>query len=1490
MKKLIITTFAIILLLFLISSIIADVQKNPDDPEKSISNLDSVTKTNINNIQNYVQSNFPDLASNPQAGKIIVGVDGELEFRYNDKLLLSVPKGLQLEYKDNKMVVSGKSTRASGSGSYSKGTIPPLIINGKEIGDSAQGYPFYVEFEQNKKEGTEKMRIQGGYYHLQLSQYEATMNGNTQIIKTNFNLDGIRDAEIVIDSKTGKVKSFTAKFNEFNGGSFSIEGNTYNSLKEATVNLDENGKIIYAKLTSLKGGSYNFEYRGKNFGFEVGANGQIEFDPQNKKITGSKIDNARVDGNEIEGASEFKLELNEEGKVISAYVDKGVFYSDKNELVKSKTGGSFYVFLDGRNIPEDLKGKNVISFGDEKVKIQGTLSVEGLRSSNNAVYSYEGLKNKLGKEDPYTEFNRKNSFFDVQKGDCVFNNGQHEVLIQDGQAKVRLLPENPSRGYNPASFGFDYTTKEGMKIQGVFNVDKNEYTVTGFTINGKNVVVSIPFEKINTNPSTNQELIIQNKDVQVSILNSQLKQKEDQISKESDPDKKANLQLEKLKIENQILILNGGSVNDAITKISEFRDLSENLQVRAKAELEIADLMNKKATSIDVPKTYSISNDKQTGTGIGPGFSVPIYTSQKIDFEVDKSGNIHAFYYEGKRIELNGENTEIPSGLAEGNRNAIQNLIDNGASLDNLKKTDERTLKLSGYSLDSTEYKQTLQIKQEVMDLLSSAGDYALKNNDKSLQKSVAIKTAEAYISARQNEEAIKELKKISEDESFSKETRRDALILMATSNFQGSASSNGDLVNKNIYDALQLDLSNSNANGIKQGLDRYYLREYASMASNDAKKTDEEVGRMVGDGRGAWQTTKDIASIMFNPTTNIYLVTSKADEMLKQQGENYDLSSQRYIAATQLDKLNERGVDLGKYSQSSVLDKFENIYTSNNFDSVISLDQLRGYIQTANFDPSKAEASPESLENLRSIILQQHGEDALRQFNDNMLKTLNYMNIIENSYQNDPTLYRIVRGYDSSAETEYNGKVPLSEAFKNYRIGEEIGYTGKEKILLAAGDVLLNPLTYVGIGEVGNLLKASEQVGKQVLSNVAIEGASLVSPELGAVAALADITHGFAKGKGISAEMRTIEDSSSGERSLFAKIENAEQNIDDFAKKVGASKVDKEAKTLTLSDGKVIAYGSELPEAARIVPEQNLIEEAGKSAESAEMKYAEAVQEGASKRTVEIESQAAVVEVNFEGSPYIPNLNTLIEGNPSFLRSKVTKLEYLQDFDKGNREGSMLYQATLLDGTKQYLAVKEINLEKLQEDILRYGPQSSPIVFNKLDYYLTTNEIAQELKSQMQRLKEVNPDWVPYFITNNNENKFIIYSEAYISQNPKWLGGNWKDIDYLTSDDNYVRFLDELKNSNPQIRDKLVNELNQLKQKAGSGFDRTFAISDGHKKNIMVWIKEENNIIEDIEIRPIDCYDPISLYPDHIREAKLKWVDDLVNKINTKLIFILAH
>ena len=525
MRKLITIAFAIILLIFLISFIIADVPVNvqkPGDPETNVNNLDSVTKTNIDNIQNYAQSNFPDLASNPSSGKIIVGADGELEFRYNNKLLLSVPKGLKLEYKDNKMVVSGKSSPVFyGSGSATQRTVPPLVINGKEIGDSAQGYPFYVEYEQNKKEGTEKMRIQGGYYHLQLSQYEATMSGNTQIIKTNFNLNGIRDAEIVIDSKTGKVKSFTAKFNEFNGGSFSVEGNTYNSLKEATVNLDENGKIIYAKLTSLKGGSYNFEYNGKNFGFDVGANGQIEFDPQNKKITGSKIDNARVDGNKIEGASEFKLELNEEGKVISAYVDKGVFYSDKNELVKSKTGGSFYVFLDGRNIPEDLRGKNVISFGEEKVKIQGTLSVEGLKSSNNAGYFYEGIKNKLSKEDPYTEFNRKNSFFDVQKGDCVFNNGQHEVLIQEGQAKVRLLPENPSRGYNPASFGFDYTTKEGMKIQGVFNVDKNEYTVTGFTINGKNVVVSIPFEKINTNPSTNQELIIQNKDVQVSILNSQ---------------------------------------------------------------------------------------------------------------------------------------------------------------------------------------------------------------------------------------------------------------------------------------------------------------------------------------------------------------------------------------------------------------------------------------------------------------------------------------------------------------------------------------------------------------------------------------------------------------------------------------------------------------------------------------------------------------------------------------------------------------------------------------------------------------------------------------------------------------------------------------------------------------------------------------------------------------------------------------------------------
>ena len=90
-------------------------------------------------------------------------------------------------------------------------------------------------------------------------------------------------------------------------------------------------------------------------------------------------------------------------------------------------------------------------------------------------------------------------------------------------------------------------------------------------------------------------------------------------------------------------------------------------------------------------------------------------------------------------------------------------------------------------------------------------------------------------------------------------------------------------------------------------------------------------------------------------------------------------------------------------------------------------------------------------------------------------------------------------------------------------------------------------------------------------------------------------------------------------------------------------------------------------------------------------------------------------------------------------------------------------------------------------------------------------------------------------------------------------------------------RFYREIKNSPKSIKDKLLSQLEELKVKDCDGVP---VLSDGHTDNVMIWIKKENNVIVNIEIRPIDYFDPLMRFNKEYRISKLDWVDKLIRNI----------
>jgi len=232
---------------------------------------------------------------------------------------------------------------------------------------------------------------------------------------------------------------------------------------------------------------------------------------------------------------------------------------------------------------------------------------------------------------------------------------------------------------------------------------------------------------------------------------------------------------------------------------------------------------------------------------------------------------------------------------------------------------------------------------------------------------------------------------------------------------------------------------------------------------------------------------------------------------------------------------------------------------------------------------------------------------------------------------------------------------------------------------------------------------------------------------------------------------------------------------------------------------------------------------------------------------------------------------------------SNPVNLELINEFEGGRREGAKLYKVTLGSGEERLVSVKEIDIKDLQSDIYKLGPQLSGFPGDKMNYYLTENEIVKELQSQIERLEKVNPNWGPFYSTEeivNGKRKFIIYSDAYVPSNPNWVGGEWTSFSKLSEGSAYESFIRDIANSDSQVRNKFIDQLMQLKEETGTGIDRTIAISDGNKDNVMIWIKRDGNRLADLEVRPIDTYDPTSLYPDYTRKAQLKWVDDLIKAI----------
>jgi len=864
------------------------------------------------------------------------------------------------------------------------------------------------------------------------------------LLKINgFEIDAEKQFRLEVSEENGirSIEVTSGTIDIFTGST------TLNGISEARLKINEENEVTYAKFKSPKGGEYKLTYNGKEYDFQIEEGGELIFNPEANQITGTKIATLELDNQRIRISKFDSITLDENGDIKLIDLAENGKYEEDGYVYSAKKGEKLKVFVN-QDIPEDEK--NAIAIRGEKVELKGLVEVK------------DGLNYKALSQDALTEFDKSKDFFDVKKGDVKLNNDAHEVLIKDGKVKLSTLNLNKD---GKKSFGFAYeegdifgeVDEEGGdlklfafkdRVKGDLIGSKNFIQAVGASFTGKDAISQLDLDNHRQNIQT-----------QISEKNTEIQDIDQQIAQLISEGKERTTQIQELRTQKA-------------TKQKELSNL-QNQQIESE--------------SANLPRLYSITNQATSYSLAGSA-----QNDQKIDLEVDPSGNVRAYYYNGKRYKINGDQTELPNTLAFGNKALIQELINNGANINNLQNSDHaQSLQVKGYSYDSQEYKDLSEKTRQTRQTLVDARNHAQQTGNIQLLDEIDLEIANTFLSSKDFEEA-KNRYNILLDSDLTSEVETKVRVLLTSTLLQEN------LQNPSRESSLLIQSYLNQLGAAGKQLESEYIRtnlkNLEALARKETALTNQESSTMYGDGHGAWRNVGDVLSVMFQPATNSYLVLQKHQEILDQMQQNYDVANTRLIAAQQMTRLLDAGIDLKQYAESPPFEQVLQIYRANGHDTLLSVKEIRSY--QARFG-SDYQAMIEAIKS-------DHSSYVADQFDSHFKRSLFRANSITDTIQNDPTTYQLVSKGESIQGLQFQGD--LNEAFQQVRLGKAIEYTGLEKGLLMAGDVVLNPLTYVGAtaafraaGTKGVATLAGTDLGTDV-------ALSLAPPEVQATVAVATL------------------------------------------------------------------------------------------------------------------------------------------------------------------------------------------------------------------------------------------------------------------------------------------------------------------------------------------------------------------------------------------------
>ncbi len=885
---------------------------------------------------------------------------------------------------------------------------------------------------------------------------------------------------------------------------------------DSIFRIGKNGELNYAEFTSKYGGNYEIEYKGKKYLFKTKEKGKVMFDPEKKKITGENIESFISNG-EVKSSKKFEAEIDENGKISKIFIDKGEFVSIFGEVFSSKKG-NFNVFFTEQDLSK-VAG-DAVYIGDKKNTFKGTIIVDHLSSFRNKDAASSNFHFEGRSDDSLVDFNKETSIFDVKSGNSMFHNFKHEVVVENGEAKLKLRDKTFQTS---DSFGFTYTNRENAKISGFLDEKENSYAISATLPNGKNFAYSVPLSNIGNSFTENSALIMQTKDFQKKLIESEISRLQTELGKAKDNPTKEKIQLDILKSQVNLGILDGETYANSKYRIEEFLKTSNEPSIKAEALSLIADLATKNSAGFDIPKMFRITTQTITGASLGGSLTTP----QALEFEVNSQNKVVAYIVDGKRYEYNGQATEKPTSLTSDSLGVIDSLIYNRGSLNALRQAGSLYIRNSfetlGFGRETTEYLQAVGYSEEARKFLEIARANAVESGNKELVSRIDFGIAESYIASRDYDKANELLSGLSPKENSDSIMSR-ATMMLASIKYQEDPIKNAQEIYDSLTRSIYMDPTNDDARNMKDRLKETILAHYRNLAFSESKLTDANIDAMLGAGHGNERWFMDAFSIALQPATNAYLGSQgKIDELLKQQQANYNLGNERWVASTTLERLTQNGVDLRGYAEGTNLERFRTIYEANHYTDSMSLAEIDSYMKRAGIDSTNPNSFQAGIPKMMELIASERSSEASSKFQTDAMRALFLMNSVDKSIQNDATLYKLVAGETSIANMPFLGNSnELSSALSRDRIGTEIKLSGKENALLIAADVVLSPVSYIGLSSAYGAGKTASffgrEIGGQALLGSGADIVSRINPELGLVVNLGAGLYGL---KGAAGEKK---------------------------------------------------------------------------------------------------------------------------------------------------------------------------------------------------------------------------------------------------------------------------------------------------------------------------------------------------------------------------------